>query len=155
MAATLGKIADTIKRIEERFNQLADPAHAAVAKQFFREPTKFRGVRSPDLIHLSAELYRDVRDWNTTERNELCTLLWKRKPSEYGSLVCYLYRRFARSFGEPEFRLFEFWLNRYASNWGHCDGISIYLLAPSIGNVPGLQHAQSRPCCLLRTGMGS
>jgi 3-methyladenine DNA glycosylase AlkD len=119
------KIATTIAQIDARFAEL-------------RQSSSFAGIRSPQLIALSAELYSEVRNWTTSERNELCTLLWKRKQSEYGGLVCYLYRRFAHSFAEAEFLLFEFWLNRYASNWGHCDGISIYLLAPAIANVPGL-----------------
>jgi len=49
------------------------------------------------------------------------------------------YRRFAKTFGEREFRLFESWLDRYANNWAHCDGLSIYLFAaPAIAKVPEL-----------------
>ena len=122
--------------IDAQLRSLADPAHGASATQFFKEPAQFLGIRSPQLIALSATLYQQIKAWPLARRNDLCTQLWKRPESEYGTLTCYIYRRFARTFGEPEFRLFEFWLNRYASNWGHVDGISIYLLAPAIANVP-------------------
>ena len=57
---------------------------------------------------------------------------------EEGALVCHLYRRFAKSCDEREFRMFEQWINRYVRNWSHCDGVSTWLIAASIANRPGL-----------------
>jgi len=52
--------------------------------------------------------------------------------------VCYLYRRFEKQCGEREFAMFARWLDRYVRNWGHCDGVSTWLLAASIANCPKL-----------------
>jgi len=57
---------------------------------------------------------------------------------EEGVVVCHLYRRFAKSCGEREFRMFEQWIDRYVRNWSHCDGVSTWLIAASIANRPGL-----------------
>jgi 3-methyladenine DNA glycosylase AlkD len=57
---------------------------------------------------------------------------------EEGALVCHLYRRFAKSCQEREFRMFEQWINRYVRNWAHCDGVSTWLLAACLSNQPGL-----------------
>jgi 3-methyladenine DNA glycosylase AlkD len=130
--------ADLLKRTLRRLDELADPEHSSGAAQFFREPIHARGVRSPELIALSADLYREIKAWPVRSRDELVTGLWKDSHIETGALACYLYRRFAKSFGEREFRLFERWLDQYATNWSHCDGLSVYLLAPAIAHVPEL-----------------
>jgi 3-methyladenine DNA glycosylase AlkD len=57
---------------------------------------------------------------------------------EEGGIVCHLYRRFAKSCAEREFRMFEQWVDRYVRNWSHCDGVSTWLIAASIANRPGL-----------------
>ena len=95
-------------------------------------------MRSPQLIALSAEIYREIKPWPVASRDEFVTRLWKDGHIETGALACYTYRRFAKTFGEREFRLFEHWLDRYATNWAHCDGLGVYLLAPTLAGVPDL-----------------
>ena len=124
----------TLQTLEE----LGDPQYRAGASNFFKEPIQTRGVRSPLLIALSAELYRQIKLWPVEKRDRFVTELWKDSHLETGALACYTYRRFAKTFGEREFHLFEHWLKRYASNWGHCDGISVYLLAPTIARYADL-----------------
>ncbi len=53
----------------------------------------------------------------------------KRHALEEGVLVSHLYRRFAKSFGEREFAMFEQWIDRYVTNWSNCDGVSTWLIA--------------------------
>jgi len=111
-------VGQTFKRTLARLDELADAEWGAGASGFFKEPVKARGVRSPQLIELSAEIYREIKPWPVARRDELVTELWKDGYIETGGLACYIYRRFAKTFGEREFRLFERWLDRYAKNLG-------------------------------------
>jgi len=129
---------DLFNRTLRKFDEMRDPAYGAGAAKFFKEPVKARGVRSPQLIELSAEIYREIKPWPVDSRDAFVARLWRDAHIETGALACYLYRRFAKTFGEREFRLFEHWLDRYAKNWGHTDGLGIYLLAPTIAQVPEL-----------------
>ena len=122
----------------QKLDALGDPQHAAGATNFFKEPVKTRGVRSPALIALSAELYREIKPWPVTQRDKFITELWQDAQIDTGALACYTYRRFAKTFGEREFRLFERWLEKYVKNWAHCDGLCVYLLAPTIARLPDL-----------------
>ena len=65
--------------------------------------------------------------------------LWQDGRLECGGVVCHAYRRFAQSCFEPEFRLFERWIDRYVENWALCDGVSTYLVAAAIQNAPELR----------------
>jgi len=129
---------DLLDRTVKQLDSMRDAKVAAGARNFFKEPVEARGVRSPQLIAMSAAIYREIRDWPVSARDEFATGLWKDAHIETGALACYTYRRFARTFGEREFRLFERWLDRYARNWSHCDGLSVYLLAPCIAHLPEL-----------------
>ena len=121
-----------------KLDELANPEYAAGASQFFKKPIKARGIRSPQLIELSAELYREIKPWPVHQRDEFIIELWKDTHIETGALACYTYRRFAKTFTEREFHLFEHWLETYARNWAHTDGICCYLLAPAIARFPEL-----------------
>jgi len=132
-------VQDLLTRTFARLNALADAAHGAGASAFFKEPVKALGVRSPQLIALSAEIYKELKAWPVESRDAFATGLWKDRHLESGSLACYTYRRFAKTFGEREWSVFEEWLSRrYVKNWAHCDGLSVYLLAPTIARVPSL-----------------
>lgn len=133
-----GRVNELLKRTRDRLDELGDPKFAAGAVNFFKEPVVARGVRSPQLIGLSAELFREIKGWPIAERDQFVTGLWKDRWMENGALACYTYRRFAKTFGEREFRVFEQWLGCYVTNWAHCDGLSVYLLAPCIAHVPEL-----------------
>ena len=82
--------------------------------------------------------YREVKLWPVAERDRFVTELWKSGMLEEGGIVCHLYRRFAKSCGEREFRMFEQWIDRYVRNWSHCDGVSTWLIAASIANQAGI-----------------
>ncbi len=120
--------------IRARLEELADPAMAAGARNFFREPIDPLGVRSRDLQKVVAEVHRVLKKWPAAERDRLSTLLWDGGKMEEGVLVSHLYRRFAKECGEREFRMFERWIDRYVHNWAHCDGVSSWLLAACIAN---------------------
>jgi 3-methyladenine DNA glycosylase AlkD len=96
------------------------------------------GVASPDLKRIAQGVYRKVKPWSAAERDRLCTGLWQGGTNEEGALVCYVYRRFAKQCGEREFKVFTRWLDRCVNNWGHTDGLALWLLGASIANEPGL-----------------
>ncbi|HTB21015.1 MAG TPA: DNA alkylation repair protein [Bryobacteraceae bacterium] len=121
-----------------RLKAAADPEFAAGLRWFFKEPVTPYGVRTPLLRELARIAYAQIRHWPVAERDRFVTDLWKSGMLEEGGIVCHLYRRFAKSCGEREFRMFEQWINRYVRNWSHCDGVSTWLIAASIANRSGL-----------------
>jgi 3-methyladenine DNA glycosylase AlkD len=105
---------------------------------FSREPIEALGVRSPEVKRIAAGVYKAVKQWPAAGRDRLCLELWKSGVMEEGAIAIYVYRRFRKQSGAREFRLFESWIDRYVRNWGHCDGVSSWLLSGCIENVPAL-----------------
>jgi 3-methyladenine DNA glycosylase AlkD len=131
---------ELLEEIRGRFRELADERVRASLDRFFTEEQRVDsyGVASPDIKTIARDLYPRVKKLSIAERDRLCTALWQSGKNEEGALVCYLYRRFAKQCGGREFRVFTRWLDRYVTNWGQTDGLSLWLLGAAIGNEPEL-----------------
>ncbi len=131
-------VAQLLKATRAGLKASADPEFEAGLRWFFKEPVKPYGVRTPQIRELARVAYGEVKQWPAADLDRFVTELWKSGMLEEGVLVTHLYRRFAKSCAEREFRMFEQWLDRYVTNWSNCDGVSTWLLAASIANRPGL-----------------
>jgi len=131
-------VAAILRNTRAQLKAAADPKFEAGVRWYFKEPVKPYGVRAPRLREMARDIYRECKHWPIADRDRLVTELWKSGMLEEGVLVAYVYRRFAKSCGEREFRMFEQWLNRYVRNWSHCDGTAAWLIAASVANQPGL-----------------
>jgi 3-methyladenine DNA glycosylase AlkD len=131
---------DVLEEIRAELRRLANDLVRDSIDRFFTPEQRVDsyGVASPDLKRIAQSVYRTVKRWPASERDRLCTALWEGGTNEEGALVCYVYRRFAKQCGAREFKLFTRWLDRYVNNWGHTDGLALWLLGASIANEPGL-----------------
>lgn len=127
--------------ILQRLESESDEEFAKGQRRFFRHEVETLGVRSDALRRVERELGPVIRKWPVAARNRLMQRLWEDGRIETGALVCYLYRRFERTCGACEFKLFERWIDRYVRNWAHCDGVASWLVAAAVRNEPELmQH---------------
>ncbi len=124
--------------VDGKLRALADPVFAKGQRRFFKHEISTYGVRTDRLHEAAREVYKIVKPWPVEARDEFMERLWKMKGLEAAALGIYVYRRFAKSCGEHEFRLFESWVDRYVDNWATCDGVASWLLAASIANCPEL-----------------
>jgi 3-methyladenine DNA glycosylase AlkD len=115
-----------------------DPEFREGMLNFFREPIDAWGVRSPEVKRISRDAFRAVKPWPRERREEFAAQLWESGRIEECAIAIAVYRRFQKSFGRHEFRLFEGWIDRYVHNWANCDGVSSWLIAAAIANEPGL-----------------
>jgi 3-methyladenine DNA glycosylase AlkD len=130
--------AETLEMARARLAALADPAVRDGMQRYFKGAVRAYGVSAPKVRKLSQEIYRNVKPWPAAQRNRFCTDLFRGGLMEEGALAIYLYRRFARTCAECEFKLFERWIDRFVDNWAWCDGVSSWLVAASLANAPSL-----------------
>jgi len=102
------------------------------------ERLRSAGISAPVIQRVALDVYREVKPWPVSERNRFCTELFASGRFEQAALVCYVYRRFGKTCGAREFRMFTRWLDRYVDNWGLTDGLGLWLLGASIANDPAL-----------------
>lgn len=132
------EVAKLLKTARAELRAAANPNFARSVRLFFKEPVNPYGVRTPQIREIARLVYRELKHWPIADRDRIMTELWKSGMLEEGVLAAHVYRRFAKSCAEREFRLFEQWVNRYVTNWSHCDGVGTWLIAASIMNRPEL-----------------
>ncbi len=131
-------VEELVTRMRGRLKAAADPAYRRSIQRFFTEPLDAYGVPAPQIRKLAAEAFAVTKSWPAAQRNRFCILLWKSGKNEEGALAVYLYHRFRKNCGTCEFHLFEKWIDRFVTNWGHCDGVSCWLVAASLDTEPAL-----------------
>jgi 3-methyladenine DNA glycosylase AlkD len=132
------KVQDLLVATRARLKEAANRRVADGMRWYFHEPVDPYGVPAPKVREIARLAYRELKAWPVAQRDHFMNALWKSGKMEEGGVVCYVYRRFAKSCGAREFALFERWVDRYVRNWSHCDGVSTWLLAASIANQPEL-----------------
>jgi 3-methyladenine DNA glycosylase AlkD len=129
-----------IEHVRAELRRLGDVGVRESIDRFFtaeQRPVSY-GVASPALKRIAQEIHPRVKLLPVAERDRFCVELWEGGTNEEGALACYVYRQFAKTCGQREFRMFTRWLDRYVKNWGHTDGLSLWLLGASIANEPSL-----------------
>lgn len=126
------------REVDRRLHDLADPEFAQGQRRFFKHEISTYGVRTVQLHAAARDVYRIVKPWPVEARDEFMDRLWQLKGLEAAALGIHVYRRFAKTCGEREFRLFESWVDQYVDNWATCDGVASWLMAASIANCPRL-----------------
>jgi 3-methyladenine DNA glycosylase AlkD len=129
-----------LDEIRARFLEMSDDRVKMAMDRFFAkdQPVTSYGIPAPAIHRVALDVYREVKKWPVKDRDRLCTDLFASGMNEEGALVCYVYRRFSKQCGAREFHLFTRWLDRHVNNWGHTDGLSLWLLGASIANDPSL-----------------
>ena len=133
-----GQTDPLLAHIRSRFAEAANERDRAAIRRFFREQVDPHGVPAALVHELTRHALPLLRERTSAERNRFFQELWKSGKYEEGMLVVYLARRFTRGCGVCEFKLWERWLDRYVTNWAHCDGISMHLLGAAIAHEPEL-----------------
>lgn len=127
-----------LAHVRTRFAKAANERDRAAIRRFFREQVEPYGVKSALVHELTRYALPLLRERTPAARNRFFQELWKSGKFEEGMLVIYLARRFTRGCGVCEFKLWERWIDRYVTNWAHCDGVSMHLIGAAIAHEPEL-----------------
>ncbi|HYP12357.1 MAG TPA: DNA alkylation repair protein [Bryobacteraceae bacterium] len=126
--------------VREELSARVDPVFKEGASLFFKHEVHLHGVRNAQLKPIEQMVVKTLKGWTRTQQLVFCEDLWRSTTLEEGVIVLHSMRAFRKSFGEDDFRVFERWLGEYVHNWAHCDGLSTWLLAGCISNVPELKR---------------
>ena len=129
---------ELLEFIRSRLRNAATEKDRAAIRRFFREPVDPYGVPAALVHELTRYALPILRERTAAARDRFFNELMKSGKHEEGMLVIYLARRFTRGCGVCEFKLWESWIDRYVTNWAHCDGISMHLIGAAIANEPEL-----------------
>ena len=108
-----------IQTVRKEIKQQIDPKHKAGAQNFFKDPIKLYGARTPIVRKIAREHY--PKDLSKHDLFELCEQLMKPGHQE-GFIIAsaWAFRR-RKEFSKSDFDTFKRWIEKYISNWAMCD----------------------------------
>ena len=112
------------EEIRTELARRVDPEYRDGCRAFFKETVDPWGVRSADLKAVESLAYQRLKPMSREDRYAFFEQLWQSGKLEEGAMVCHIGRKFSREFGREDFKHFERWIDRYVSNWSHCDGVA-------------------------------
>ncbi len=128
-----------IEEIRKELKLKVDLKYKEGVEKYFKEGIKTYGVRVPDTRIVARKFYNDLKkDYKFKDFSELSEKLLASGWFEEGIICISFMDHFKKNFSFEEFNLFEKWLNKYVSNWAHCDILCTDLVGNCIKNKPEL-----------------
>ena len=126
-------IADHIRRV---LKDGGSAPHAEDVQWFFKEEIQSRGWYTAELRKVAVRFRRTIKSERGTEfLIKVANDLFRGKVLEEKVFAVLMLETLTDEFGDPEFQLFESWLDRISS-WADHDALVHYLIAPMIAAKP-------------------
>jgi 3-methyladenine DNA glycosylase AlkD len=124
------------REIREALAAKGSSAIAASSQKFFRDPVQAHGWKTAALRRFVHEQRRAlIKEQGIEFVVEVADQLFQPGFNEAKTSAIFLLEQSAAKLGDPEFRLFESWLDR-VENWSDHDGLTMYLLGPMMAAKP-------------------
>jgi len=139
-------IADHIRRV---LKDGGSAPHAEGVQWFFKEEIKSRGWYTAELRRVAVRFRRTIiREQSLPFLIRVADQIFRGRVLEEKVFAVLMLEKITEQLNDPEFRLFESWLDRLTS-WADHDGLVHYLIAPMIVAKPSrsvavFQWAKSR-----------
>jgi 3-methyladenine DNA glycosylase AlkD len=112
-----------VLEIDRELRRNIDPAYKKGAERYFKEGITILGVKTPVVRRISSKYFSEVRSMERGEILGICEELLNSRYGEHKTIAFDWSYRIRKQFSEDDLSIFECWLKKYVSNWGHCDDL--------------------------------
>ena len=127
---------DIISKIRKDLEKNIDLAYRERTQYVFKEKIKIRGVRTPVVVKLATQYFKDIKNLEKKEIFVLCDELWCSGYMEESFIACNWSYAIRKQYDEKDFKIFEKWANKYVSNWASCDTLCNHTIGSFVETYP-------------------
>lgn len=129
-------VSELAKLIRDTLAAGGSKSVALSSQRFFKDPIEAHGWRTAALRKFAHQQRKSILTSSGSDvLVKLADELFRGSISEEKTFAVLALEQSVTKLGDPEFRLFEEWLNR-VSNWSDHDGLTMYLLGPMMAAAP-------------------
>jgi 3-methyladenine DNA glycosylase AlkD len=139
MTAKLSPVS-AARRIQADLRQLAHPATARQAKNFFKEKVRLLGVTAPMMRQVARSIYAQAKStWRYADAVALCRIVLPRKLLEEIAVALIVLGRFVKEIPRELLADVHQWIDRgWLASWGEIDCLCGEVLGPLLIRYPDL-----------------
>jgi len=105
-------------------------------KKFFKEKTRFYGVKISLIHKIAREYWREIKSYNKKTIFSICEKLLQSGYSEEAFVAYDFSFWISKDYQKQDFSVFEKWVNQYVSNWAECDSFCNHSVGAMIEKFP-------------------
>lgn len=115
-----------------------DEKTLATSSRFFKEgeAAKAHGVRMSDVSKIGKESFKQIEKLPKQEIFSLCEELWKSGYLEESVVACIWAESLHKQYEPADFKIFEYWVHNYLTNWADCDTLCNHTIGNFIMMYP-------------------
>jgi 3-methyladenine DNA glycosylase AlkD len=125
-----------INKIRLELKKNSDEKTRTSSQRFFKEKTKFYGVKNPVVNKIGKQHFKALPDKQKTRVFDLCEELWRSGYMEESLIACNWSYYVRKDFGPEDFETFEKWVNTFVNNWASCDTLCNHTVGAFVEMYP-------------------
>ncbi len=125
-----------LEQVRDALKNNIDEKTLHSGKYFFKEKVEMYGVKVPVVNKISKEYFKQIKNLPKEKIWELCSELWKSGYSEETYVACNWSYCLHKEYKPEDFKVFEFWVQNYVSNWASCDTLCNHTIGTFIEMYP-------------------
>ena len=127
-----------IKEINKELLAKRDLEYKEGVERYFKEKIYVIGVRTPEVRKIANSYFQEIKDLPKEEIFDLCERLLEIKTGEQKTIAFSWAYRIKNQYEKSDYKIFESWLKKYVSNWGHCDDFCTHAFGSLLHQFPEL-----------------
>ena len=110
-----------IDKIRYQLKENIDIETKEKGQRFFKEKIDLYGVKTPVVLKISKDRFKDIEAFDKAEIFRLIEILWQSGMLEESFVACNWTYSLRKSFQPNDFERFKNWIDLYITNWASCD----------------------------------
>ncbi|WP_339739310.1 DNA alkylation repair protein [uncultured Sunxiuqinia sp.] len=110
-----------IDKIRYQLKENIDIETKEKGQRFFKEKIDLYGVKTPVVLKISKDRFKDIETFDKAEIFRLIEILWQSGMLEESFVACNWTYSLRKSFQPNDFERFKNWIDLYITNWASCD----------------------------------
>lgn len=127
-----------VEELQSELDVHVDKRYKETFMRFYKEPIKFRGVRTDVVRKIARTYYRHIRSQTTNNLLKLCEELLESRYNEDFLVAIQWASERKEEYTEEDFSTFEKWIEKYVTDWGKVDWFCLGLLNYLAGKFPAI-----------------
>ncbi len=124
-----------IQEIRTELDNQVDDKTKSNFQRFFKEEVKYHGVKAALVVKIAKQYFSKIKGSGKEEIFGLCEELFKSGYSEE-SWIAANWSHWYGNYAETDFRIYEYWINKYIDNWAECDTFCNHTVGEFIEKYP-------------------
>jgi 3-methyladenine DNA glycosylase AlkD len=125
-----------INKIRLELKKNSDEKTRTSSQRFFKEKTKFYGVKNPIASKIGKQHFKALPDKQKTRVFDLCEELWRSGYMEESLIACNWSYYVRKDFGPEDLKIFEKWVDTFVNNWASCDTLCNHTVGAFVEMYP-------------------